>query len=155
MFIKQLINSQPRSREEDNMGAAIHLMSDPRGRIFVDPVEYTDPSHWQKVASDLRREAPVCRVEAEGFMPFWALTRHADVMSVSQQHDVFHNTHDSVLLPTAVIEQNRARGLELNTLIHMDGAEHTAYRKLSNDWFKPASLTAFEHGIDEPAARFV
>jgi cytochrome P450 len=121
----------------------------------VDPAAYANPAQWQRVASELRREAPVFRVEAEGFAPFWAITRHADVMNVSQQNDLFLNTLDSVLLPTDVIEHNRARGVELKTLIHMDGVEHLAYRKLTNDWFKPASLRAIQSTIDDLAARFV
>jgi cytochrome P450 len=121
----------------------------------VDPAAYANPAQWQRVASELRREAPVFRVEAEGFAPFWAITRHADVMSISQQNDLFLNTLDSVLLPTDVIEHNRARGVELKTLIHMDGAEHLAYRKLTNDWFKPASLRAIQSTIDDLASRFV
>lgn len=131
------------------------ITSDPRGRIFVDPVTYADPVEWQRVASELRHEAPVLRVEAEGFTPFWALTRHADVMSVSQQNDLFLNTRDSVLIPTEVTEHNRAMGVDLKTLIHMDGAEHAAYRRLTNDWFKPASLKRIQSTIDELAARFV
>jgi cytochrome P450 len=131
------------------------ITSDPRGRIFVDPVTYADPVEWQRVASELRHEAPVLRVEAEGFTPFWALTRHADVMSVSQQNDLFLNTRDSVLIPIEVTEHNRAMGVDLKTLIHMDGAEHAAYRRLTNDWFKPASLKRIQSTIDELAARFV
>src|SRR4030088_3606272 len=137
------------------MSAAVTVTSDPRGHIFVDPAAYANPAQWQRVASELRREAPVFRVEAEGFAPFWAITRHADVMSISQQNDLFLNTLDSVLLPTDVIEHNRARGVELKTLIHMDGAEHLAYRKLTNDWFKPASLRAIQSSIDDLASRFV
>jgi cytochrome P450 len=131
------------------------ITSDPRGRIFVDPVAYADPVEWQRIASELRHEAPVLRVEAEGFTPFWALTRHADVMSVSQQNDLFLNTRDSVLIPVEVMEHNRSMGVDLKTLIHMDGAEHAAYRKLTNDWFKPASLKRIQSTIDDLAIRFV
>ena len=66
---------------------------------------------WQRVASELRRDTPVFRVEAEGFAPFWAITRHADVMSVSQQNDLFLNTIGSVLVSTEVTEHNRSRFL--------------------------------------------
>src|SRR5437660_2876640 len=109
------------------MGTEVAVTSDRRGRIFVDPAAYADPVQWQRVASELRRDTPVFRVEAEGFAPFWAITRHADVMSVSQQNDLFLNTIGSVLVPTEVTEHNRSRGIELKTLIHMDGPEHIAY----------------------------
>lgn len=38
------------------------------------------------------------------------------------------------------MEEIRAAGGDLKTLIHMDGAEHRAYRKVTNDWFKPGNL---------------
>ena len=47
--------------------------------IFTDPKAYTDPQGWHAVAARLRREDAVPRIEVDGFDPFWAVTRHADV----------------------------------------------------------------------------
>jgi cytochrome P450 len=97
----------------------------------------------------------VLRVEAEGFAPFWAITRHPDVMKVSQHEETFLSTLEPVLVPTAVSEHNRSLGIELKTLVHMNGDEHNAYRKLTNDWFKPATLRKLQATVDDLAARFV
>jgi len=110
------------------------------GRIFVDPQAYADPAAWHAVAARLRREDPVHRVEAEGFEPFYAVTRHADVAEIERQHDKFWNTQSAVLGQTAAVERLRSSGADIKTLIHMDGAEHRAHRKITNDWFKPANL---------------
>ena len=80
------------------------------------------------------------RVDADGFDPFYAVTRHADVLEIERRNDIFLNTLDSVLLPKMEQAQREGLGVELKTLIHMDGAEHRASRAITNDWFKPAEL---------------
>jgi cholest-4-en-3-one 26-monooxygenase len=57
----------------------------------IDPLDLVDPTRFaargypHEVWTRLRAEAPVARVEAPGYLPFWAVTRHADVMAVSRQ----------------------------------------------------------------------
>jgi cytochrome P450 len=109
-------------------------------RIFTDPNAYADLAGWHKVATRLRYEDPVPFVEADGFVPFFVVTRHADVAEIERQHETFWNTQDAVLGQTAVTERLRNSGVDIKTLIHMDGAEHRAHRRITNDWFKPAAL---------------
>ena len=71
-------------------------MTEP-GRIFVAPEAYADLEGWHRTAAQLRRDDPVHRVEIEGFDPFWAITRHADIIEVERQPERFWNTTDSVL----------------------------------------------------------
>src|SRR5271155_5915158 len=49
-------------------------------RVFVDPDRYLDLDSWHRTAAWLRRNDPVHRVEVDGFDPFYALTRHADII---------------------------------------------------------------------------
>ncbi len=109
-------------------------------RIFVDRHAYADIDLWHAAAARLRRHDPLPLVEVEGFVPFRAVTRHADLAEIERNHTLFWNTRDSVLLPRAQMERSRALGIDIKTLIHMDGAEHRAYRLVANDWFKPANL---------------
>ncbi|MCW5891104.1 MAG: cytochrome P450 [bacterium] len=130
-------------------------LDDP-GRIFIDPRAYARPAAWHEAAARLRRESPIPRVESEEYAPFWALTRHADIVDVERQHDRFWNTTDSVLRTRGALERAQAVGAELKTLIHMDGAEHRAYRRITNDRFKPASLReSLEGAVTDLARRYV
>jgi hypothetical protein len=52
--------------------------------IFTDPKAYTRLESWHAVAARLRRENPVARIDVEGFDPFWAVTRHADVFEIER-----------------------------------------------------------------------
>ena len=46
---------------------------------------------WQEW-DRLRKEAPVFWYERDGIEPFWAITRHADILTVSKRDDVFVNS---------------------------------------------------------------
>jgi len=130
-------------------------LNDERARIFIDPEAWTDMDQWHATATDLRRDDPVLRVEATGFRPFWALTRHADVFEVSRRSDVFLNTQDSVLSPDGQLEVMLSMGIDPKTLIHMDGKEHQDYRKVTNDWFKPAAVKTRQAAIESIADEYV
>jgi cytochrome P450 len=126
------------------------------GQVFVDPSAYADEKRWHAAAAQLRREDAVHLVEEPDFAPFWAVTRHEHVAEIERQHDKFWNTMESVLFPTVTVEQRSAIGVEIKTLVHMDGAEHRAYRAVTNDWFKPANLKRLlEQRVNELAREFV
>ena len=114
-------------------------LRDPGG-IFVDASAYTHLEDWHRRAARLRAEDPVHRVEIEGWTPFWAITRHADVWEIERRHEQFRNTLQSVLLPSEVYRHQAELGLTIKSLVHMDGEEHRAYRLVTNDWFKPGNL---------------
>jgi cytochrome P450 len=130
-------------------------INDERGSIFISPTAYADQARWHAVAAELRRDAPVLRVEAEGYSPFYVLTRHADVFEVSRRSDLFHNTRNSVIGPDANFAFLTSLGIEPKTLIHMDGIEHRDHRQVTNDWFKPAAVKRRQGDIDAIADEFV
>lgn len=125
-------------------------------RIFVDGTAYQDLDAWHRDAETLRRAPRLLRVEAEGFRPFWAVTRHAEVRDIERQPQAFLNTEHSVLLPDAALAQQQASGVQIKSLVHMDAPDHPKYRALTNDWFKPANLRRlFEARVGELARRYV
>jgi len=90
--------------------------------------------------------------DIEGVDPFWVVTRHADILEVSRQNDLFLNGDRS---PTLVGKEADARIREmmggsphlLRTLIHMDAPDHPKYRALTQAWFMPQNLRAHEDRI--------
>jgi cytochrome P450 len=121
-------------------------------RIFVDPQAYAAPASWHAAAERLRRSDPLPLVKAPGFLPFRAVTRHAHVDEVERNHELFHNTMDSVLSSIEQTERRRAMPL-ISTLIHMDGRQHREHRKVTNEWFKPGNLRQTVEGALRPLAR--
>ena len=131
------------------------LSTDPRGSIFLDPQAYADMDAWHATAAELRRDAPVLRVDAAGFEPFYAVTRHADVFEVSRHHDTWHNTQKSMLMDDFTWQFILSLGIDPKTLVHMDGDEHRDHRKVTNDWFKPAAVRHRQGDIEAIADQFV
>jgi cytochrome P450 len=124
------------------------------GRVFADPGAYTDERRFHEACALLRREAPIPLVEADGYPPFYALTRHADVMEAERNPEVFRNLPQPVLMETEQERFIRQAG-DLATLVHMDDPDHRKYRALTADWFQPSSLVRLEARIAELARRAV
>ena len=129
--------------------------SDPRGAIFIDPASYADQHEWHAIAADLRANAPVLRVESDGYTPFWSVTRYEDVFNVSRHNEQFLNTRMSVLGPDIQFEMLGSLGIEPKTLINMDGQEHRDHRALANAWFRPRAVSQRQAAIDAIADQFV
>ena len=129
---------------------------DERALVFITPEAYADMDAWHATAAELRRENPVARVEAEGWTPFWAVSRHADVFEVSRRNDLYWNTEYSAPGPDLTYQFLQAAGLELpRTLVHLHGDIHNKYRDVTNDWFKPAAVKGLQPAIDAIADDYV
>ena len=131
------------------MGARI---TDPAGLALADPQAATDEKRFHEALAHLRKHAPVCWVQADGFEPFWAITKHADVMEIERQNDLFTNDPRAVLLPAELDKQmqaDRAAGMGLASLLHIDDPHHRDLRKIGADWFKPSALRALKVRCDE------
>ncbi|PKV81987.1 cytochrome P450 [Nocardia fluminea] len=124
-----------------------------RGAIVADPVAWADPGQIEDVLAGLRREDPVSWVEIPGYNPFWLVTRHADVMAVERNAELF-TSGERVLLQSADQDDARRNG-PLKSLIDMDGAEHRTHRAVTNDWFKPGRIRSREEAVTAEARRTV
>lgn len=113
----------------------------------------------------LRREAPVFWYEREAIEPFWAVTRHEDVLEISKHSDVFVNSRRLRLLDHEDEARQRhsnrariaARGWdpdEPSDFILMDDPRHRDFRLLVAKRFTPAALRKLEKHFAELSARF-
>ena len=102
----------------------------------------------------LRRECPVAYVEVKGHDPFWALTRHDDIMAVERAPAAWINAPRPAFGSPAK-EGDNAVDLPVRTLVQMDAPDHTTYRKISVDWFKQANIARLSDRAAELAKRSV
>jgi cytochrome P450 len=128
------------------------------GRAFTNPAAYADEAALHEALGLLRREDPVHWVEAPGYEPFWAITRHADIIEIERDNALFLNA-PRPLLGTAVMDaqmkQQEADGMALRTLIHMDDPQHKVVRAIGADWFRPRAMRALEERVSELARQYV
>ncbi|AKK25703.1 cytochrome P450 [Mycobacterium sp. EPa45] len=131
---------------------------DDAARVLADPLAYTDEAGLHAALAHLRRHAPVSWVDVEGYRPFWAVTKHADIMDIERQNDLFTNDPRSILVATELDDKLRAdreAGMGLSTLIHMDDPHHRDMRKIGADWFRPKAMRALKARCDELAKIYV
>jgi len=117
--------------------------------VFHNPLRYGDMRSWRDEVVGLHADGPVHLIDAEGFSPFWVVIGHDAVMEVERQPALFTNEPVPVLANDAALELQREQGMQIRTLIHMDRPDHTEYRKLTNDWFKPAAMAPMTERLDE------
>jgi cytochrome P450 len=100
----------------------------------------------------LRKNEPLGVAEVAGVDPFWVVTRHADILEISRQNDLFHNG-DRAPVITSQAADRKVREMMggsphlLRTLIHMDAPDHLKYRALTQAWFMPQNLRGLEDRI--------
>ena len=124
--------------------------------VFVDPTAYADEARFHAACRVLRREHPIIRVESDLYRPFWAITRHADVLDVERDHEHFRNAPRPLLALAAMEARAEAGGGPmLRTLIHMDDPDHRAFRGVASSWFLPGRIRELEDRIRELARRYV
>jgi len=102
---------------------------------------------WQR----LRRESPVHWSQPEGYRPFWAITKHADITEVSTQPDTFRSAGRFILFPEAAsaFGPSMEEDPPLRMLVNMDPPEHRDYRKLVSAWFTPRAIENLRQRLEE------
>jgi len=131
---------------------------DDAARVLAEPEAYADDKRLHEALKHLRAHAPVSWVDVEGYKPFWAITKHSDVMDIERQNDLFTNDPRPLLMITDLEDKLRAdqeAGMGLRTLIHMDDPHHRDMRKIGADWFRPTALRALKARCDELAKIYV
>ena len=130
-----------------------------RYAAIADPRIWGDERKLFSLLDEMRRDAPVAWVEPEGFRPFWAITRHADILEIERQNERFLNGPRAVLASIQDEEIVKAftggSHLLLRTLIHMDNPDHRVFRALTQEWFQPRSLNSLQARIADLARRTV
>lgn len=94
----------------------------------------------------LRRHDPVFWYDRPNVDPFWAITKHADIVAIGKQPGLFLNaprlavfTLDLPPPPEGVARH----------LLNMDPPDHARYRRVTSSWFTPRAIRA----MDEKVAR--
>ncbi len=135
-----------------------HRISDPAARVLAEPMSYTDEKRLHESLAHCRAHAPVSWVEVGDYRPFWAITKHADIMDIERDNDLFTNDPRPLL---AIAEADDAlrrdveAGTGLRTLIHMDDPHHRDMRKIGADWFRPKAMRDLKTRCDELAKIYV
>jgi cytochrome P450 len=125
-------------------------------QTLVDAKAYADMQRLHAAYGWARANNPLGRAVVEGFDPFWAVTKHADVMYVGRNNDLFHNAgRSTILMDQATLQQIRTisggNPNLISSLVQMDDPDHRKMRALTQAWFMPASVAKLEDNVREIA----
>ena len=126
---------------------------DDAAKVLADPLAYADEPKLHAALGHLRANAPVSWVEVPNYRPFWAITKHADVMAIERDNVLFTNWPRPVLTTAQGDELQAAAGVR--TLIHLDAPQHRVVRAIGADWFRPKAMRALKVRVDELAKKYV
>ena len=126
----------------------------------ISPQSYAEDRPMHEAFRWLRANKPIAKIELDGLYPFWMVTKHADIMEISRQNELFHSGDMSPTF-TTIEGDKRVREITggsphlLRTLVQMDAPDHAKYRVLTNSWFAPMNLRKLEARIREIAVAHV
>jgi len=115
---------------------------------ILDPDRYVQRGYPHEEWTLLRREAPVFRYQRPNVDTFWAVTKHADIVSVSGQPELFRSTQRLFV----VIEEPGMPAADeaiLRQLLNMDPPEHGAYRGVVSRRFTPRAIQQLKNQIEQ------
>jgi cytochrome P450 len=99
------------------------------------------------------RSQPLTYFEPEGYEPFWAVTRHADITEISGRPEDFCNGKGIVLLTNeqAYRRDNPEIPMIMKTIIEMDPPDHRIFRKVASGYFTPRGIERLDEIVTESA----
>lgn len=127
-------------------------------KVLADPSAYADDARLHAALARLRAEHPVAWVDETPYRPFWAITKHADIMAIERANDLFLSGPRPLLTTAEADDMARSQqeaGIGLRTLIHMDDPHHRKVRAIGADWFRPKAMRELKIRVDELAKRYV
>ena len=126
---------------------------------IVSPGVYANPELLHARYARYRREEPVAWIDQEPYRPFWAVTRHADIMEVERQHQIFINEPRVTLVPREVEDQTTAalgkRTAMVRSLLDMDEPDHRKYRAVAQSWFMGPGVARFQSRVDTVCSNWI
>ena len=108
----------------------------------VDPLDLVDPARYARDGcphaawARLRADDPVAYLEPPGHRPFWAITRHSDVVPIASQPRRFSSAHGIVLgsmSPAPIPSQ---------MVVLLDPPRHGPMRRVASRRFTPRAVRA-------------
>jgi cholest-4-en-3-one 26-monooxygenase len=93
----------------------------------------------------IRRNDPVFWYDRPNVDPFWAITKHADIIEIGKQPALFLNA------PRLAVFTNEfpppPEG-QVRHLLNMDPPDHARYRRVTSGWFTPRAIRGMEAKVE-------
>jgi len=101
---------------------------------LIDPARYARRGYPHDTWTRLRAEAPVAYFAPEGWQPFWAITKHADILEIAKQPRRFSSAQGITLLRAGVVIPPS------EMVVMLDPPNHGPVRRIANGRFTPRAV---------------
>lgn len=120
---------------------------------------FSHPMLMTQIFADLRNHDPVHWTAPKGFEPFWAITKHADVVEIGRHGKTFLGGKKSFLRSkdeeALAKAETGGTGHYMRNILNMDGEDHKKYRGLMQSFFLPSNLKRLEDLVQSKAQALV
>lgn len=118
-------------------------------RDLVDPERFARAGYPHEVWTRLRAEAPVAHFAPEGLEPFWAITKHADVLQIAKDPHRFSSAQGITLRPAGVVFPPS------EMVVMLDPPKHGLVRRVANKRFTPRAVRETRVDIERIAVEIL
>jgi cholest-4-en-3-one 26-monooxygenase len=108
---------------------------------MIDPLDLLDAERYESrgyphdVWTQLRAQAPIAYLEAPGYKPVWAITKHADITEIAAQPVVFSNAQGITLA-----KEGAPRIPPTDMVVLLDPPRHGPLRRLVTGQLTPRAV---------------
>ncbi len=140
------------------------MASAPVPTLDFDPNDLITPANYgvggqpHEIWTQLREHSTVHRVESDSHPPFYAITRHADIMDISGKPNIFSNREGPMLLDHGILQrraENPDEFGQMRTIIEMDPPEHREYRSVASGMFTPRKIHRLDEIVTKSARKMI
>jgi cytochrome P450 len=120
---------------------------------LVDPKAYGQWDDLHDKFTWARANMPLGVAEHPDYDPFWAVTRHTDILEVSRNNKLFASGLQQTTLTHREADHIVRKatpsgdGHLIRSLVQMDAPDHMKHRLLTQSWFMPKNLRGIEERI--------
>jgi len=118
---------------------------DPATLDIATPEHYEHHGYPHPEWTWLRNNEPVFWYERDNVDPFWAITKHADIIAIGKQPKLFLN---APRLAVFMRELPPPPENESRHLLNMDPPDHAAYRRVTSSWFTPRAIKRMDDKVE-------
>jgi cytochrome P450 len=116
---------------------------------LVDPERYARAGYPHDTWTRLRAQAPVAYFAPPGFEPFWAITKHADILEISKQPLRFSSARGITLRPAGVVFPPS------EMVVMLDPPRHGPLRRVATGGLTPRAVRRKRDDIERIAGEIL
>ncbi len=93
----------------------------------------------------LRQHDPVFWYERTNVDPFWAITKHADIIAIGKQPQLFLNGPRLAVFTRELVPPEEG---QVQHLLNMDPPQHGRYRRVASGFFTPRAIRGLDAKVE-------